>query len=172
MKDRLRSLKSAIEKEFGHPIDTPLRKRHFTYARAIYCKVAREMSNGAITHEQIGSLINRDHATVMHNVKVVFPFAIREKWFKDLYDALSLIYQPEQENPLEMLKSSDNEGQLRIRVIKLIRQNKELKQKLKIVEEGRDMFDPLFEGLSYDELNEVYDKMKIMVKAIKSRVYS
>lgn len=171
MKNRLLSLKSAVEKEFGHPIDTPLRKRHYTYARAVYCMVAREMSNGAITYSEIGKTINRDHATIMHTIKVVFPFAMREKSFKDLYDALSLIYQPEEQNPLEMLKRSDTEGQLRIRVIKLIRQNKELKNKLSIVEAGNNMFDPLFEGLSYDELQEVYDKMKIMVKAIKSRVY-
>ena len=171
MKNRLTSLKNAIEKEFGNRIDTPLRKREYTYARAVYCKIAREMSNGAITHSEIGKSINRDHATVMHNIKVVFPFAVREKFFKDLYDALSLIYQPEQINPTDELKSSETDTMLRNRVIKLIRQNKELKYKIQTVEKGNELFEPLFRDLSYDELNEVYDKMKIMVKAIKSRVY-
>ena len=172
MKDRLRSLKNAIEKEFGHPIDTPLRKRHFTYARAVYCKVAREMSNGAITHEQIGKLINRDHATVMHNIKVVFPFAIREKWFKDLYDALVLLYKEDEKESLENLKKIDTQTILRDRVVRLIRQNKDLKEKIAVVEKGEGMFTDLYRELSYEELQEVYDKMKIMVKAIKSRVYS
>ena len=171
MKNRLRSLKIAIEKEFGHIIHTPLRKREYTYARAVYCKIAREMSNGTITHSEIGKSINRDHATVMHSIKVVFPFAMREKFFKDLYEALSLIYQPEQINPVEELKMSETDTTLRNRVINLIRQNKELKYKLQSIEKGNELFEPLFRDLSYDELNEVHDKMKIMVKAIKSRVY-
>ena len=171
MKDRLRNLKKEIEKEFGDRIDTPLRKRHYTYARAVYCMVAREMSNGAITYEEIGKSINRDHATVMHNIKVVFPFAVREKSFKDLYDALSLMYQPEEESPLGDMKPSDTDGILRKRVVRLIRQNRELKSQISMLEQGRDMFDDLYKDLKYDELLEVYDKMSIMVKLIKSRVY-
>jgi hypothetical protein len=171
MKNRLKSLKQTIEREFGHIIHTPLRKREYTYARAVYCKIAREMSNGAITHSEIGKSINRDHATVMHSIKVVFPFAMREKFFKDLYDALSLIYQPEQVSPVEEFKSYQAEASMRDRVIKLVRQNKELKYKLESIEKGNELFEPLFRDLSYDELNEVHDKMKIMVKAIKSRVY-
>lgn len=171
MKDRLRSLKKAIEKEFGDRIDTRLRKRHYTYARAVYCMVAREMSNGAITYEEIGKSINRDHATVMHNIKVVFPFAVREKSFKDLYDALSLMYHPEEESPLGAMKPSDTDGILRKRVVRLIRQNRELKNQISMLEQGKDMFDDLYKELKYDELLEVYDKMSIMVKMIKSRVY-
>ena len=171
MKNRLTSLKHAIEKEFGHIIHTPLRKREYTYARAVYCKIAREMSNGAITHSEIGKSINRDHATVMHSIKVVFPFAMREATFKELYDDLSMVFQPEQYSPLYDLKRVNTEELLKERIYKLIEQNKSYRTKVKLLDDANTMFNHLYEGLNEEELQEVHDKLSIMVKAIRSRVY-
>jgi len=39
------------------------------------------------------------------------------------------------------------------------------------METADNMFGPLYEDLSHEELKEIYDKLNIMVKAIKTRVY-
>lgn len=171
MNRRLEMLRKEVEKRVGHRIDTPMQKRHYTYARAVYCKVAREMSNNTITHREIGESMNRDHATVLHNIKVIFPFAMREATFKELYNDLSMMFQPEQESPLYDLQECKTEDLLKERINKLIEYSKDLRTKLRLMESGDDMFTPLYEGLSDDELQEIYDKMQIMVKAIRSRVY-
>ena len=77
MKDRLTTLKRIIEKEVGFRIDTKNRKRQVTYARAVFCKIARDLngSDRSITLRSIGDLIDRDHVSVLHNIKVIFPFS-------------------------------------------------------------------------------------------------
>lgn len=171
MNRRLQTLKREVEKRVGHRIDTPMQKRHYTYARAVYCRVAREMSNETITHKEIGESMKRDHSTVLHNLNVIFPFAMREATFKELYDDLSMIFQPEQESPLYELKSCKTEDLLKERIYKLIDQNKNYRTKFRLMEATNNMFKPLYEGLSQDELQEIHDKLSIMVKAIRSRVY-
>jgi len=51
-------------------IDT--RKRECVYARAIYFKVTRELFPRK-SLEYIGSLVGRDHASVLHGINKVFP---------------------------------------------------------------------------------------------------
>jgi Ser-tRNA(Ala) deacylase AlaX len=171
MNARLKQLKKEVEKRVGHRIDTPMQKRHYTYARAVYCTVAREMSNNTITHREIGESMKRDHTTVLHNLNVIFPFAMREATFKELYNDLSMMFQPEQESPLYELKQREEEEVLRDRIYKLIQQNKDLKTQLRLIRFGDDLFSPLYEGLSEEEMQEIYDKMYIMVKSIRTRVY-
>jgi len=171
MNRRLKMLKNEIENRVGHSIDTKTQKRHYTYARAVYCRVARDMSNGTITHKEIGESMNRDHSTVLHNLSVIFPFAMREATFKELYEDLSLMFQPEQESPLYELESCKTEELLKNRIHKLIEQNKIYRTKFRLMETADNMFSPLYEDLNQEELKEIYDKLNIMVKAIKTRVY-
>ena len=171
MNRRLEMLRKEVEKRVGHRIDTPMQKRHYTYARAVYCRVARDMSNDTITHREIGESMKRDHATVLHNLKVIFPFEMREATFQELYDDLSMMFQPEQYSPLYDLKRCDTEDLLRERVYKLIEQNKSYRSRVKLLDDANTMFNHLYEGLNEEELQEVHDKLSIMVKAIRSRVY-
>ena len=171
MNRRLEMLKKEVEKRVGHRIDTPMQKRQYTYARAVYCRVARDMSNDTITHREIGESMKRDHATVLHNLKVIFPFAMREATFKELYDELSVMFQSEQYSPLYDLKGCETEEMLRERIHKLIQQNKNYRSKVKLLDDANTMFNHLYEGLNEEELQEVHDKLGIMVKAIRSRVY-
>jgi len=171
MNRRLEMLRKEVEKRVGHRIDTPMQKRHYTYARAVYCRVARDMSNDTITHREIGESMKRDHATVLHNLKVIFPFAMREATFKELYDDLSMMFQPEQYSPLYDLKRVNTEELLKDRIYKLIEQNKSYRAKVKLLDQANTMFNHLYEGLNEEELQEVHDKLSIMVKAIRSRVY-
>jgi len=160
MKDRLKQLKTQIEVAVEQRIDTPCRKRHLTYARAVFCKIARESMG--MTLSDVGKAINRDHATVMHNIKVVFPFAMKETRFQDIYDALKDEYKPKQ-----VVKKDSGQDTISL-ISKLRSENTYMKRMLN----NRDRFGNLFDNLRVDEVDEVYNKLEIFVKAaVKNRVY-
>lgn len=160
MKDRLKQLKKQIEVAVEDRIDTPCRKRHLTYARAVFCKIARESMG--MTLSDVGKAINRDHATVMHNIKVVFPFAMKETRFQDIYDALKDEYKPKQ-----VVKKDSGQDTISL-ISKLRSENTYMKRMLN----NRDRFGNLFDNLRVDEVDEVYNKLEIFVKAaVKNRVY-
>jgi hypothetical protein len=161
MKDRLKELRKQIEMAIQEPIDTPSRKRHLTYARAVYFKIGREQLKH--TYDYLGSTLNRDHATAIHSINVVFPFAMQEERFRTLYDVLKAEYKEEVEIPLESTPDSLKD---KLGLINSLRQeNKELRYKV-------EKFGSLFDGLSFEEYDEVYEKLELFVKvAIKNRVY-
>lgn len=168
MKSRLVSIKRIIDKEVGYDISKKNRKRSHTYARAIYCKIAREMGGPRQNSlSDIGEVINRDHATVLHSLNVVFPFAIKESGFKMLYLTLKAIFvdQDQTEDEFDAVKSLSD------KIVHLEKDNFELRQKVDLLRFGSSMFDKLIDGLSSDEIDEIYYKMEIFVKAVKSRVY-
>ena len=161
MKDRLKELRKQIEMAIQEPINTPNRKRHLTYARAVYFKIGREQLGH--TYDYLGSTLNRDHATAMHSINVVFPFAMQEERFRTLYDVLKAEYSEEVESPLESTADGLKD---KLGLINSLRQeNKELRYKV-------EKFGSLFDNLSFDEYHEVYEKLELFVKvAIKNRVY-
>lgn len=160
MKDKLKQLKKQIEVAVEQRIDTPCRKRHLTYARAVFCKIARESMG--MTLSDVGKAINRDHATVMHNIKVVFPFAVKETRFQDIYDALKDEYKPK-----KLVKKDSGQDTINL-ISKLRSENTYMKRMLN----NRDRFGNLFDSLRVDEVDEVYNKLEIFVKAaLKNRVY-
>lgn len=160
MKDKLKQLKKQIEVAVEQKIDTPCRKRHLTYARAVFCKIARESMG--MTLSDVGKAINRDHATVMHNIKVVFPFAVKETRFQDIYDALKDEYKPK-----KIVKKDSGQDTINL-ISKLRSENTYMKRMLN----NRDRFGNLFDSLRVDEVDEVYNKLEIFVKAaLKNRVY-
>lgn len=162
MKDKLKQLKKQIEVAVEQKIDTPCRKRHLTYARAVFCKIARESMG--MTLSDVGKALNRDHATVMHSIKVVFPFAMQETRFQDIYDALKDEYRPKQ-----LVKKTEDSGQETINLISKLRAENTYMRKML---NNRDRFGNLFDSLRADEVDEVYNKLEIFVKAaVKNRVY-
>lgn len=168
MKDKLKEVKTIIEREVGGKLSTPNRKRELTYARAVFCKIGRELSSNRrpIALSTIGGHINRDHSSVIHNIKVVFPFAMQEERFKALYETLQTLFVFTEEEGF-----TNEEVTLRERLKRLEEENQVLKLKLRLIDKGNNRFNDLFQTLDYDELDEVYEKMSIMVRAIKNRVY-
>ena len=168
MKDRLKELRVRIEKAIQEPIDTPNRKRHLTYARAVYFKIGREQLGH--TYDYLGSTLNRDHATAMHSINVVFPFAVQEERFKTLYDVLKVEYTEEVESVLEETLDTLND---KFNLLEeLQEENKQLKDKVERYKYSTGKFGRLLSELQPDEADEVYEKLKLFVKvAIKSRVY-
>ena len=69
--DKLESLLTTVCNKLGITIEEAkgtIRDAEIVRARQIYCYFAREMG---YTYKKVASIINRDHATVIHGCKVV-----------------------------------------------------------------------------------------------------
>jgi hypothetical protein len=167
MKSRLISIKRIIENEIGERIDTKNRRRDLTYARAIFCRTGRDMGLSLAT---IGEAINRDHATVLHTLNNVYPFAEKEVYYKRLYEVLKVVIDDGAQSE-EVDGKFDVTKELADMVDALQKDNDALRYKLLLLKEKGNVFNELLEGLRPEEIDEVYNKLSIFVKAIKTRVY-
>jgi hypothetical protein len=171
MKSTLVSIKKIIEKEVGRRIDTKDRYRDLTYARSVYCKVGRDLyeaNNKAATYTLIGKVIGRTHATVLHNIEVVFPFAIQQRQYKYLYETLTEMFLNQVK--VDSGLSEEERFSFAERIILLEKENAALQHKLDLVL-GNNNFNSITNGLSDEEMAEVYERLDLMVRSIKNRVY-
>jgi hypothetical protein len=167
MKSRLVSIKRIIENEIGERIDTKNRRRDLTYARAVFCRTGRDMGLSLAT---IGEAINRDHATVLHTLNNVYPFVEKEVYYKRLYEVLKVVIDEGAQSE-EVDGKFDSTKEFADMVDALQKDNDALRYKLLLLKEKGDIFNELLEGLRPEEIDEVYNKLSIFVKAIKTRVY-
>lgn len=65
--NRLKIIMQRVNKTYGLVISKKTRGREYVYARAVYYKLARELTDYSLS--QIGLLVHRDHASVLHGLK-------------------------------------------------------------------------------------------------------
>jgi hypothetical protein len=166
MKRKLRGIKNLIEKELGARIDTPSRKRELTYGRAIFCKVARECKTGRrpMSLKDIGEVINRDHASVLHNINTVFNYAVQEHDFMELYETLRHMFVRDEVEEVDPNAIFD-------RITFLENCVSDLETRLAKSELKNGRFASVTKNLSEQELEEIYELVDLRTRAIKSRVY-
>ena len=85
MTQELTSIMSVVCRVTGQDITKNTRVREVADAVKIYSKMARKFT--PYSYEQIGSLINRNHATIMHAVKWYEPLYKMDKDFRCLANA-------------------------------------------------------------------------------------
>ncbi len=61
-------IKEIVETETGYNLTHPSRKTELVYTRAMYYKLCREYTLHSL--EVIGKSVNRNHATVLHGLKL------------------------------------------------------------------------------------------------------
>ena len=66
-----RQIRKIVEDNVNFDLSVNGRKRKESDARALFYKLCREYTND--TYETIGEELNRDHTTVIHGVKNIFP---------------------------------------------------------------------------------------------------
>jgi hypothetical protein len=166
MKRKLRGIKNLIEKELGARIDTPSRKRELTYGRAIFCKVARECKVGMrpLSLKDIGEVINRDHASVLHNINTVFNYAVQEHGFMELYETLRHMFVRDDVEEIDPNAIFD-------RITFLENCVSDLESRLAKSEMKNGKFSSVTKNLSEQELEEIYELVDLRTRAIKNRVY-
>jgi len=63
----LEIIKKIVEEKFQTRLDRNTRIPYVVYARYIYYRICKDFTSSSLT--QIGGLVNRDHATVLHGLK-------------------------------------------------------------------------------------------------------
>tara|TARA_R100000654_G_scaffold13131_2_gene28601 strand:- start:18191 stop:18625 length:435 start_codon:yes stop_codon:yes gene_type:complete len=61
-------IKKLVEKHTKRKLNVKSRERDNVYCRVLYCKLAKLHTKKSI--DKIGKAISRDHATVLHNIKI------------------------------------------------------------------------------------------------------
>lgn len=182
MKEKLNTLRKIIKIETGFDVAEVGRKRELTYARAVYSKVARSLKvneHKVLSLDHIGKSIGKDHASILHNIRSIFPHAMSEPKYANLYNRLNaLVQETNWDRDYEPVYGNINDLENRMYALSsdLTNQriiNLDLKNEIHKLKSTKDNeMATMMEGLSEDELAEVQEKMRIFVKAIKSRVYS
>lgn len=83
----LKLLKEEIEFKTEIDLSSKSRRRENVYARSLYFKICKKVTNCSLA--SIGRTVNRDHATVLHGIKVFDNVvSVYEKGLMDLYSEL------------------------------------------------------------------------------------
>lgn len=173
MIDRLAILRKIIKTDTGIDVASLHKTNKYVFARAVYYRIARNLRSDTgeyLSLSAIGKSVNKDHASVIHSLKYSFDQAMSEPEYKSLFNKLSLmIEQPEWKFSADKSKYY----QMYASVSDMWNKTNSLWErylKLKAKTANNPILDMVSE-LSEDEIKEVADKLDIMVKSIKNRVY-
>lgn len=167
MRETLEALKATIEKSLKVDMDNLSRKREFTYARALFCKIAREVpiNHKVPTYSEIGSIINKNHATVLHLEKNTFHYAIQDPSYNSFYRTVKEIYfnvvSEEGVDFSALIEDSLSE----IDILKA--QNEQLKKQLMVQGIIDERVSSQLSSLDERDLEVVIQKIETIVKAVR-----
>ena len=77
-------IKETIEWRSGFKFDCTSRERHRSYLRSLYYTLAREYTNNSLL--AIAKLVNRDHSTAIHGLKLFEQAYSYEPNIRELYE--------------------------------------------------------------------------------------
>ena len=89
-------IKVQVSKELGLSLNRNTRRREYVYARAIYFKLSREFTN--FSFKEIGHLVDKDHASVMHGMKVFEMLEFHKDLTMNIYNECKSILTSVKEN--------------------------------------------------------------------------
>ena len=145
-----------INKETGIDITKRKRTNEYVFARTVYYKLARELTN--LSLEEIGRQVNKDHCSVIHNLRN-FNEAIKRPILKRVYTAYI-------ENPLASNESSYSEVVQKNK--ELVEEIRKLKEDKYFIDEGSNEIDNMLQGLNQEQMELVKLRLGAMVKMIKT----
>ena len=168
MKETLEALKATIEKVLGVDINTLSRKQEFTYARAIFCRIARETKvNGQVpTYTQIGKMINKNHATVLNLNNKTFYYAMQDPHYASIYNIIKDVFMKLDENDSTDLIDKVESSLSEVEVLKM--ENEELKKKIVMQNVVDSRISAMLSTLDKRDLEPVIEKIGTIVKAMNN----
>lgn len=102
----LKEIRSIVEQEFNLNLNNKTRKREYVFARAVYYKLCREITNNS--YDDIGKTLDKDHATVLHGVRIFDTFLMQKALFKyelSIYNKVMEVYTDESDkNPSTLIE--------------------------------------------------------------------
>jgi hypothetical protein len=168
MKETLEALKATIEKVLGVDINTLSRKQEFTYARAIFCRIAREISvgNQTPTYNEIGKIIKKNHATVLHLNNKTFFYAMQDPHYASIYNVIKSVFMKlESDSPVSLIDEVE-QSLSEVELLKM--ENEELKKKIVMQSVIDSRISVLLSTLDERDVEPVIEKIGTIVKAMKN----
>ena len=137
--ERHDTIKSEISSRYNlgwGAIASRSRKRGIIDARRLYCGVLRNVFG--LTFHQIGEILNKNHATIVHSIKIHDNFVKILKSYKKNYEEIeSMFYLSENYYEHEVLSVERKMDTLSKRLNSLIEKKNEYKLKIKKQKNGR-----------------------------------
>ena len=135
---KLKAIRNEVVKKLNADITKKNRNRELVYGRAVYYKLCKNLTSHSLT--DIGSFIYKDHATVLHGLKVFETFELNNDYYyleayEEMFNKLKLNYA------INIKNSKD----LKTKYYKYVNENINLKERNKsirvlIKREFKDIF--------------------------------
>jgi len=166
---QLETIKDYIEANIKVSLKKKTRERDMCYARAVYYKLAKRYTVQSLS--SIGKLVDRDHATVLHGLKLFDEAVMYSEPLKIVYDSFSINVENKNledadSNMLDIKNLAEQNKKLKRKVFK---QNLEIdilkKQKIKPKNKTEEFID-LINSVDEDKLDMLYTRLDAIVKMI------
>ena len=152
-----------INAELKIDITKKKKTNQYVFARTVYYKLAKELTNLPIA--EIGRQVNKDHCSVIHNLKN-FEEVVKRKELKKIYDTFKEF--PIKEDRVTYTEALNINEQLRLQLT-------DLKQKYEQLLEEREetntikvsKIEELTKGLTDEQLDLVYLRLEAMIKMMR-----
>ena len=166
---QLETIKDYIEANIRVSLKKKTRARDMCYARAVYYKLAKRYTVQSLS--SIGKLVGRDHATVLHGLKLFDEAIMYSEPLKIVYDSFSINVENKNledadSNMLDIKNLAEQNKRLKRKVFK---QNLEIdilkKQKIEPTNKTEEFID-LINSVEEGKLNMLYTRLDAIVKMI------
>ena len=152
-----------INAELKIDITKKKKTNQYVFARTVYYKLAKELTNLPIA--EIGRQVNKDHCSVIHNLKN-FEEVVKRKELKKIYDTFKEF--PIKEDRVTYTEALNINEQLRLQLT-------DLKQKYEQLLEEREetnaikvnKIEELTKGLTDEQLDLVHLRLEAMIKMMR-----
>ena len=152
-----------INAELKIDITKKKKTNQYVFARTVYYKLAKELTNLPIA--EIGRQVNKDHCSVIHNLKN-FEEVVKRKELKKIYDTFKEF--PIKEDRVTYTEALNINEQLRLQLT-------DLKQKYEQLLEEREetntikvsSIEELTKGLTDEQLDLVHLRLEAMIKMMR-----
>ena len=153
-----------INNELNIDIRKKKKTNEYVFARTVYYKLSKELTRTSLN--EIGRQVNKDHCSVLHNLKN-FEHIVKIPKFKKLYETFK--EYPVQEDRVQYTQVINLNEQLRLELIDLKQKHRKL---LESIEEKKKLeankMEQLLTGLNEEQVDLVYVRLEAMVKMTKS----
>jgi len=166
---QLETIKDYIEANIKVSLKKKTRARDICYARAVYYKLAKRYTVQSLS--SIGKLVGRDHATVLHGLKLFDEAIMYSEPLKIVYDSFSINVENKNledadSNMLDIKNLAEQNKRLKRKVFK---QNLEIdilkKQKIEPTNKTEEFID-LINSVEEGKLDMLYTRLDAIVKMI------
>jgi ADP-heptose:LPS heptosyltransferase len=148
-----------INKELDIDITKKRKTNQYVFARTLYYKLCKEYTNLPLT--EIGAGVNKDHCSVLHNLKN-FDEVIKRPKLKKIYDTFKLY--PIEEDRLQYTDAIKLNEQLRNELLETKQKYTQLVKTLQ--RQDISKHEQLLKDLTPEQLDLVYTRLQAIVKMI------